>query len=662
MFCAGGVKMENQIKALLDDDSCLSERDAEKLNGEIQKLVGLLHKELPYGQVLSIPDFIDTIKKATLLVRELLSNKDISVVQYNFLSDRFEPIGDAVSFFGGDARPYTIAQLKKSELISPESMDAANRFLDNMFGGVPMGETRVKLKDRRMGWQWYHCTYSLIFKDDHNPSYAIILCKNITDIRDKVLAAQRFHDFMHVGKQKLVVETREVVLNIEYNLTNDTFESYDGEAPEIYMDALKESYTKAIDRLSQDIIPSHRELFLNCFSKEHMLDEFAIGKTHDVQEFLMDFQGENIWIRILYQLLRDPYTSCINIWLSCRDVTQDKTSMLHLIQQAQIDTVTGIYNRATLIERIQEKCNVPFQNVKRALIMLDIDDFGKVNDVLGHAYGDRVLKDVAQTLTLVIDAEDMVARIGGDEFAIYVNDCSDFVSAKERLRIVISALYRELQYGVKISVSAGMALFPQHGNNFQMLYEKADIALYHSKITGKNKFSIYDPDMENLEKGSMITPIDDNRSTESHIYIRTFGYFDVFVNGEAILIPNAKAKELLALLVDRRGGFLTPGEIIACLWEGESSNTLTLSRCRKVFMLLKNTLKEYNLENLVESKNGKRRLNTGVVNCDLYNYLSGKAEFAHLFKGMYMMNYSWGELTFSELEGMRDSSKPIDLF
>ena len=95
--------MENQIKALLDDDSCLSGRDAEKLNGEIQKLVGLLHKELPYGQVLSIPDFIDTIKKATLLVRELLSNKDISVVQYNFLSDRFEPIGDAVSFFGGDA-------------------------------------------------------------------------------------------------------------------------------------------------------------------------------------------------------------------------------------------------------------------------------------------------------------------------------------------------------------------------------------------------------------------------------------------------------------------------------------------------------------------------------------------------------------------------------
>ena len=67
-------------------------------------------------------------------------------------------------------------------------------------------------------------------------------------------------------------------------------------------------------------------------------------------------------------------------------------------------------------------------------------------------------------------------------------------------------------------------------------------------------------------------------------------------------------------------------------------------------MLLRNALSEYNLEDLIESKKGLRRLNTGMAHCDLYNYLSGKPEYAHLFNGVYMLNYSWGELMLSELK------------
>lgn len=148
----------------------------------------------------------------------------------------------------------------------------------------------------------------------------------------------------------------------------------------------------------------------------------------------------------------------------------------------------------------------------------------------------------------------------------------------------------------------------------------------------------------------------DPSPSHSNIYIRTFGYFDLFLNGEAVLIPNAKAKELLALLVDRRGGFISSREIISYLWEGEPANERTLARCRKAFMQLKNTLKAYHLENLITSKNGNRKLNTEYVDCDLFHYMSGKEEFSHLFKGVYMMNYSWGEYTLPELEEFQDRS------
>jgi len=137
------------------------------------------------------------------------------------------------------------------------------------------------------------------------------------------------------------------------------------------------------------------------------------------------------------------------------------------------------------------------------------------------------------------------------------------------------------------------------------------------------------------------------------VSIRTFGYFDVFVGGNPIAFRNKKAKELLALLVDRRGGYITSEEAIGFLWEDESVSTLTLSRYRKVALRLKNTLEEYGISDVVEAVGGKRRIVSDKVECDLYNYLSGKEEYAHLFKGSYLTNYSWGEMTLGELMSNR---------
>lgn len=135
------------------------------------------------------------------------------------------------------------------------------------------------------------------------------------------------------------------------------------------------------------------------------------------------------------------------------------------------------------------------------------------------------------------------------------------------------------------------------------------------------------------------------------VYIRTFGYFDVFVDGTPIAFKNEKAKELLALLADRRGGFVAPGEAIAALWEDEDANSVTLARYRKVALRLKNTLEEYGVADIVESVDGKRRIVSQAVRCDLYDYLSGDPRYAQLFKGSYLQNYSWGELTLAELSG-----------
>lgn len=83
-----------------------------------------------------------------------------------------------------------------------------------------------------------------------------------------------------------------------------------------------------------------------------------------------------------------------------------------------------------------------------------------MNDLLGHSAGDQLLRDIADTLQLTIGEHDMAARIGGDEFAVYSSDFTDIAKARERLRIMVSAMHRELQPGVSISVSAGRRSIP----------------------------------------------------------------------------------------------------------------------------------------------------------------------------------------------------------
>lgn len=138
---------------------------------------------------------------------------------------------------------------------------------------------------------------------------------------------------------------------------------------------------------------------------------------------------------------------------------------------------------------------------------------------------------------------------------------------------------------------------------------------------------------------------------EPLVYIRTFGYFDVFVGEKPIAFRNEKSKELFALLTDRKGGFVTSEEAIGFLWEEEPANSLTMARYRKVALRLKNTLEEYGVSDIMESVNGKRRLILDRVKCDLYDYLSGREEYTQLFKGSYLTNYSWAETTLAELSG-----------
>jgi two-component SAPR family response regulator len=134
-----------------------------------------------------------------------------------------------------------------------------------------------------------------------------------------------------------------------------------------------------------------------------------------------------------------------------------------------------------------------------------------------------------------------------------------------------------------------------------------------------------------------------SRRRKRKVFVKTFGHFDVFVNHQPIMFRSGKAKELLALLVDRQGGTVSTDQVICALWEERPNDEATQNLCSKVSKSLHRELEKYGAQEIFITKRGVRRVDTELFDCDLYELLAGKEQARRKFVGDYMLDYSWAE-------------------
>ena len=128
--------------------------------------------------------------------------------------------------------------------------------------------------------------------------------------------------------------------------------------------------------------------------------------------------------------------------------------------------------------------------------------------------------------------------------------------------------------------------------------------------------------------------------TENHIFIKTFGYFDVFVDGKSVAFTSAKSKELLALLVDRNGGVVSTEQAISVLWNGREYDDTVQSLFRKVLKSLRSTLEEAGISEILVDNRNQRSIDKSKFTCDLYDYLEKKQASKYKYYGEYMEQYA----------------------
>jgi diguanylate cyclase (GGDEF)-like protein/PAS domain S-box-containing protein len=192
------------------------------------------------------------------------------------------------------------------------------------------------------------------------------------------------------------------------------------------------------------------------------------------------------------------------------DVTERKLADERMWHQANYDALTGLPNRRLFRERLQHELDRARRSgATVAVLLFDLDRFKEVNDSLGHDQGDALLVEIAQRMSEHVRTTDVVARMGGDEFAVVLSD----VDGRGTVERVIEALLVALAEPVTlqdevayVSASVGVTLFPNDGDTIEALLKNADQALYAAKDAGRGRWSYFAPEMQAsaLEKRALV--------------------------------------------------------------------------------------------------------------------------------------------------------------
>ena len=167
----------------------------------------------------------------------------------------------------------------------------------------------------------------------------------------------------------------------------------------------------------------------------------------------------------------------------------------HLQFLATHDNLTGLPNRILFFDRLEQAIKKSRRQKRRfALFFVDLDDFKRINDSFGHIVGDQVLQAIAKVLDHAVRDSDTVARLAGDEFMIILDDVremSDIEAIARKINKAVSQPIDGPQEAVIMTVSIGISLFPEHGEDAETLLRKADVAMYHVKNGTQNSYHLH---------------------------------------------------------------------------------------------------------------------------------------------------------------------------
>ena len=227
------------------------------------------------------------------------------------------------------------------------------------------------------------------------------------------------------------------------------------------------------------------------------LERALTGQTFAIDHHVGGRQsGRGRWLNIMYMPKVDADGGVSGVYILSNDITDIVDAEGRALFLAEHDELTTLPNRAAFQSAVGRALDHSAREASQfAVIFVDVDRFKVINDTLGHAAGDRLLQALATRMKQVVRGKDLVARMGGDEMCLLLHDVRDASHAGEITERILTALRLpiELRSGLKhhVTVSAGVALYPNDGTDVQTLLRRADIAMYRAKTAGRDGYALF---------------------------------------------------------------------------------------------------------------------------------------------------------------------------
>lgn len=244
-----------------------------------------------------------------------------------------------------------------------------------------------------------------------------------------------------------------------------------------------------------EVLGRHVLSFLPPDEVDKVRDVMISGRETRYETLLLHKDGHRLPVELIVRTLeRDGESLRMTIVRDIRDRVDSEARIQYL---AEHDSLTGLLNRPAFMERMARRINLAAHDGEMlALLFIDLDNFKRVNDSLGHLEGDQVLVTVAERLTSALRDSDLVGRFGGDEFVVLLTELGDRDDAK----VVLQALLSLVEVPVKadgralsVTPSIGVAFFPDDGRHADELIQHADTAMYRAKARGRATYQFFEP-------------------------------------------------------------------------------------------------------------------------------------------------------------------------
>jgi len=254
------------------------------------------------------------------------------------------------------------------------------------------------------------------------------------------------------------------------------------------------TFGASFEAFMEKVHPEDRERVTQAYR-----DSLTNREPYEIIHRICMADGRVKWVNERCEMHYDAEGNAIRSTGTVQDITERMQAEAQISQLAYHDALTGLNNRFSLLSQLEQALSMVHREQRAlAVIFLDLDRFKTINDTLGHAMGDELLREVAHRLRDSVRDSDIVARLGGDEFVVVLTEVEDATAAARLADKILHTLARPYRIGeeeLHSTASIGLAFYPDDGEDGETLMKNADTAMYHAKSLGRNNVQFFTAEM-----------------------------------------------------------------------------------------------------------------------------------------------------------------------